>query len=185
MKSFFIITIFFALSLSIFAQENWVWKQFSPSNQNWSILAPGTFTPDAEALDPRSKKGSYSFNDYRGFFAVIYRDSPRRYLPWKPDYNAYIKRVRDDVVKANNGEIIKDSEFLSRGIKGREVQVKFPSGTTRGPEGEVVKKYRVQRFRMFFVGKRFFVILAVLPENEIELPVVDRYFNSFISDTRS
>ncbi|MGI9036251.1 MAG: Ig-like domain-containing protein [Pyrinomonadaceae bacterium] len=183
MKLFFILSIFFALNINIFAQEEWVWKQFSPSNQYWSILAPGSLKPDAEALDPNSKKGSYSFNDYHGFFAVIYRDSPRRYVPWKPDYDAYMKRVRDDVVQANNGEIIKEIEFSSRGVKGREVQVKFPSGTTRGPEGEVIKKYRVQRFRMFFIGTRFYVVLAVLPENEIDSPVVDRYLNSFIYNT--
>jgi hypothetical protein len=163
--------------------QQWNWTSFNPDKQSWTILAPGPMIPDAEAKKPGSKKGSYAYNDFNGFFAVIYRDSPKRWLPFKPDYNAYIERVRDDVVKANKGELIKDSQFSNGGIVGREALVKFASGTTRGIEGQTVKKYRVQRFRMFFVGSRFYVVLAVLNENEINSPAIDKYFNSFAVNT--
>jgi hypothetical protein len=91
--------ILLVLSCSIFAQE-WAWKPFSPAHESWSILSPGPMKPDAEAESPRSSKGSYAYNDFNGFFAVIYRDSPRRWVPWKPDYNKYIQKVRDDIIKA-------------------------------------------------------------------------------------
>lgn len=182
MKLFLILPVIFILNTLAFAQE-WTWKPFSPKNQPWTILAPAPLKPDAEALDPDGKKGSYSFNDYNGFFAVIFRDSPRRYLPWKPDYGAYINKVSNDVAEANKGKIIKDIEFSNRGLKGREVEVKFPSGTTRGAEGQTVYKYRVQRFRMFFVGSRFYIVLAVLPESEIDKPFIDTYLNSFVLNT--
>ncbi|MGI8469145.1 MAG: tandem-95 repeat protein [Pyrinomonadaceae bacterium] len=181
MKLSLAFSLFLLLNITVTAQQ-WSWKPFNSPNQPWTILAPGPLNPDAEAQSG-SNKGSYSYNDYNGFFAVIYRDSPRRYLPWKPDYSDYIKQVRDDVAKANNGEVTKDEEFLYRGAKGREVQVKFPSGTTRNVEGQIVTKYRIQRFRMFFVGKRFYIVLAVTAENEIDTPEIKRYLDSFVVNT--
>lgn len=184
MKLLLFFSIIFVFNITTFAQEaQRNWKPFSPRNQPWSVLAPGILKPDAEAQKSNSNKGSYSYTDSDGFFAVIYRDSPKRYLPWKPDYSGYIEEVRDDVAKANRGEIIKDVEFTKRGMKGREVKVKFPAGTTRGVEGQTVIKYRVQRFRMFFVGKRFYVILAVLPEDEVDKPQIDKYLDSFTFNT--
>ncbi len=183
MKNLFLtLGILLILSCSVFAQE-WTWKLFSPNNTSWSILAPGMMQPDAEARDPNGSKGSYSYHDFNGFFAVIYRDSPKRWVPWKPDYNAYINRVRDDTVKANRGEMMEDTEFSNRGVVGREVHVKIPSGTTLSSEGQLSSNYRVQRFRMFFIGKRFFVVLAVLPENKIDTPAITNYFNSFSVNT--
>lgn len=161
------------------AAQGWAWKTYSPPNHTWTILAPAPLKPDAEAQTDGSK-GSFSYNDFNGFFAVIYRDAPRRFLPWKPDYSGYIEQVRDSVADANRGKIIKDTEFVSRGRIVREVQVKFPSGVTRGAEGQIINKYRVQRFRMFFIGKRFYAILAVLAENEIDKPEVSRFLDSFV-----
>jgi VCBS repeat-containing protein len=174
--------ILLSLFCTTFAQQ-WSWRPFKPERQPWTILAPGVMTPDAEAKKPRGDKGTYTYNDFNGFFAVIYRDSPRRWLPWKPDYSGYIESVRDDVISANKGSLLKERDFSSRGISGRESYVKFPSGTTRGIEGQPVIKYRVQRFRMFFVDRRFYVVLAVLNENEIDTPEIDKYFNSFAINT--
>lgn len=174
--------IILILCCDAYAQE-WNWTPFNPDKQPWTILAPGPMKPDAEAQQPGTKKGSYTYNDFNGFFAVIYRDSPKRWLPFKPDYKGYIEDVRDDVVKANRGELIKDVEFTNRGMSGREALVRFASGTTRGIEGQTVTKYRVQRFRMFFVGNRFYVVLAVLNENEVNSPAIDKYLNSFAVNT--
>ncbi len=163
-----------------FAQE--MWKTFSPDNGAWSILAPGVMKPDAQAQQSRSSKGSYSYNDYNGFFAVIYRDSPKRLVPWKPNYQAYFKKIRDNDIKANKGELLKDEEFTNGTVVGRETHIKIPSGTALSPEGQVITNYRVQRFRMFFHGKRFYALLAVLPENVVDTAAIDKYFNSFVAN---
>lgn len=173
-------SLFILLVLNSFAfAQAWTWRRFSPENQPWSILAPGQMAPDAEAQDPNGSKGSYAYNDFNGFFAVIYRDTPRRWVPWKPDFNKYIEEVRDDVVRANRGELVQDIRFTYRGMVGREAQVKFPSGTAIGAEGQTITTYRVQRFRMFFVGNRFYIVLAVANENEIDSPEISKYFSSF------
>jgi hypothetical protein len=179
-----LLTLALALALAFgspaFSQER-TWKTFSPEGGAWSILAPGVLRPDAEALEPGSKKGSYTFNDFTGFFAVIYRDSPKRLVPWKPNYQKHFRKVRDDMVKAAKGKLLSDEEFAANGFTGREIFVKVPVGSIVGFEGQSVTKYRVERARMFFHGKRFYVLLTVLPEAEINAPEVNGFFNSFVA----
>jgi hypothetical protein len=38
----------------------------------------------------------------------------------------------------------------------------------------------VQRLRMFVDDRRFNLVLAVLPEKEIDAPAINNYFNSFV-----
>jgi hypothetical protein len=167
------------LSCTAFAQER-TWQTFSPGDGAWSILAPGVMNPDQEALESPSLMGSYSYNDTNGFFAVIYRDTPKGRLLWKPLKKAHFKKVRKDFIKANNGELLKDEKFSNGNVEGREVHIKVPDGRVIGRESQVKTKYRVQRLRMFFDDRRFYLLLAVLPEVEIDTPVIDKYFNSFV-----
>ncbi len=53
-----------------------------------------------------------------------------------------------------------------------------------GRESQVKTKYRAQRLRMFFDDRRFYLLLAVLPEEEIDTPVINNYFNSFVVKQR-
>ncbi|MEK7723429.1 MAG: hypothetical protein AAB336_03705 [Acidobacteriota bacterium] len=168
------ILILFCLGIS--AQER-TWKTYTPSKGNWSILAPGTLTPDAEAAKSNSKRGSYSYNDSNGFFAVIYTDySKLNIFPWK---KAHYGKQRNLVMKANNASLVKDEEFTYGNITGREVRLRMPDNRTFARESLLRPQHRIQRFRMFFQGNRFYMILAVLPEEQISLPEIDKYFNSF------
>jgi len=171
--------ILLVLSCGAFAQER-TWKTFSPDNGAWSILAPGIMKPDSEALESPSTMGSYSYNDSKGFFAVIYRDTPKGNVLWKPFKKAHYKKVRNDFIKSTKGELLKDAEFSNGNMKGREVYIKMPDGRVMDRESQVKTKYRVERLRMFFHGRRFYLLLAVLPEEEIDTPVIDNYFNSFV-----
>lgn len=170
--------IFLVLSGAVYAQER-TWKTFTPHSGDWSVLAPGAMTPDEEALESLSTTGSYSYNDSSGFFAVIYRDTPPGRILWKPFKKAHFKKVRKDFVKSNKGELIKDVKFSNGAVTGREVYIKVPDGRALGGESQVKLKYRVQRLRMFFDERRFYLLLAVLPEKEIDAPAVNDYFNSF------
>jgi hypothetical protein len=170
----------FVLSCAAFAQ-NWTWKTFAPENGAWSILAPGEMKPDAEAQEANGKKGSYSYSDFNGFFAVVYQDTPKRVVPWGPNRGAYYRKVTKGFVKANRGEILKDEEYLNGASKGREVLIKIPVGATMTTEGQTIQKHRVQRLRMFFHDKRFYLLIAMLPENEISSPAVNQYFDSFVA----
>lgn len=170
----FCISIF--LSLSINAQQR-TWKTFSPPSGDWSILAPGNLSPDEEAKKTPSKKGSYAYNDSNGFFVVLYTDhSKLNIFPWKKSY--YTKQ-RDLVIKANNASLIKDEEFSSNNITGREVRLRMPDNRTFARESSLKPQHRIQRFRMFFKGNRFYTVLAVLPEESVSLPEIDKFFNSF------
>ena len=171
--------VLLVLISSAFAQER-NWKTFSPDNGRWSILAPGSMSPDKEALESPSTTGSYSYNDSEGFFAVIYRDTPNGRILWKPLKKAHYKRVRNDFIKSNKGELLKDESFSNGNVEGREVHIKVPDGRAMSPEGQIKTKYRVQRLRMFFDDRRFYLLLAVLPEGEIDSPVINNYFNSFV-----
>jgi VCBS repeat-containing protein len=163
------------LNFSVFAQQ-WVWKDFSPANSGWRVTAPAPLRPDEEAQKPGSPKGSYVYNDLHGFFAIIYQTySSWDWFTQKSRFN----KQRDLVVTSNNGKLLKDVEYIHRGVKGREVEVKFAAGTISSIEGPSVTKHRVQRFRMFFKGRRFYIILAVLPEDEINKPEIDNYLDSF------
>ena len=171
--------ILLILSCTAFAQER-TWETFSPDDGAWSILAPGIMNPDKEALESSSMMGSYSYNDFSGFFAVIYRDTPKGRILWKPFKKAHFKKVRKDFIKSNKGELLKDEKFSNGSITGREVHIKVPDGRSIGRESQIIMKYRVQRLRMFFHDRRFYLVLAVLPEKEIDSPVINNYFNSFI-----
>jgi len=171
--------IFLVLSCGAFAQER-TWKTFSPDSGAWSILAPGIMNPDKEALESPSTMGSYSYNDSNGFFAVIYRDTPKGRILWKSLKKAHYKKVRNDFVKSNKGQLFKDEKFSNGNVEGREVYIKVPDGRVMGRENQVITKYRVQRLRMFFDDRRFYLLLAVLPAEEIDAPGIDNYFNSFV-----
>ena len=164
------------LSLNVSAQER-TWKTFTSPNGNWSLLAPGNLIPDEEAKKSNSKQGSFTYNDFDGFFAVIYKDhSKLNIFPWK---RAHFTKQRDVVLKANKGTLIKDEEFTNGNITGREVRIRMPDTRTFTRETSLKPQHRVQRFRMFFQGNRLYMILAVLPEENISSPEIDKYFNSF------
>jgi VCBS repeat-containing protein len=175
------IILFF--SSGVLAQE-WAWKYFNPPGKSWSILAPGEMKPDEEALSPNGKMGSYAYSDFYGYFAVVWRDASKGFLiSFKPDQSAHFKKVRADFVTATKGQILKEEDFVSGRAKGRELHIKVPTGTMTGIEGQVLTKYRIQRLRMFFIGRRFYMLLAVLPEDIVDTPAVDKFFNSFTFNT--
>ncbi|HEY8561694.1 MAG TPA: Ig-like domain-containing protein [Pyrinomonadaceae bacterium] len=179
-SSLFIILI---LSSGVLAQE-WAWRNFNPAGKSWSILAPGEMRPDEEARDPNGKMGSYAYSDFYGYFGVVWRDAPKTFLiPIKPNQSAHFKKVRADFVKATRGEIQKEEDFVNGRAKGRELRIKVPTGTMTGIEGQTLTKYRIQRLRMFFIGNRFYMLLAVLPEDIVDTPQVDKFFNSFTFNT--
>src|SRR5262249_22629508 len=101
------------------------------------------------------------------------------WVPWKADRKAYFQKLRDNAVKSVKGQLIKDVEYSVGDIKGREISIKMVSGTAAAREGPTKTVYRVERVRMFFIGKRLFLLMVVLPEEEIDLPFVNDYLNSF------
>lgn len=168
--------ILLLFGLSISAQQR-TWKTYSPPNGGWNILAPGNLTPDKEASQAKSRRGSYSYNDFNGFFAVIYTDySKLNIFPWK---KGHFTKQRDLVMKANSATLVNDVEFTNGNITGREVRLRMPDNRTFSRESSLKPQPRIQRFRMFFQGNRFYMILAVLPESDVSLPEIDKYFNSF------
>jgi hypothetical protein len=176
-NSIIILGILFILNTGISAQVR-TWKTYTAPNGAWSILAPGNLAPDEEAKKSGSKRGSYAYNDFNGFFAVIYTDhSKLNFFPWK---KGYFTKQRDLVIKANSATLINDVEFTSGNITGREVRLRMPDNRTFARESSLKPQPRIQRFRMFFQGNRFYTVLAVLPETDISLPEIDKYFNSFV-----
>ena len=176
-KLFQTFAILLVLTGGIFAQER-VWKTFVSDDNAWSILAPGAMHPDQAALESPSTMGNYSFNDAKGFFSVIYRDTPKGRVLWSRKKSHYSK-VLDNFIKNNKGKLIKDEEFTNGRTEGREAYVKIAEGEIRAGESQIKTKYRIHRMRMFFNDRRFYVILAVLPEDLIDTPAINAYFNSF------
>ena len=175
------IVLFF--TSGVLAQE-WAWRNFNPSGKSWSIIAPGEMKPDEEAKNPDGKMGSYSYSDFYGYFAVVWRDAPKTFLiPINPNQSAHFKKVRADFISASKGQLLKEEDFVSGRAKGRELYIKVPSGTMTGIEGQTLTKYRMERLRMFFIGRRFYMLIAVLPEDIVNTPPVDKFFNSFTFNT--
>lgn len=172
------LTIILILSGACFAQD-WAWKTFTAPNDAFSITAPGAMLPDEEAQEANSKVGSYSHSDFYGFFAVVYRDSKAGFWSLKPSYSNYYEKVRKDFVKASKGQLLKEEKYVKDDWTGRDVRIRVPAGQITGLEGKTITKYRIERLRMFFVGKRFYLLLAVLPEDMIDTPAVNQYFDSF------
>ncbi len=173
------LAVILVFSSGVLAQD-WAWKPFSPTGKSWTILAPGEMTPDEEALEPRSKMGSYRYSDFYGFFAVVYRDASKGFLiSLPPDQKRHFKKVKADFITASKGQMLKEEDFTYGRMNGRELLIKIPSGTMTGVEGQIIQKYRIERIRMFFIGRRFYMLLAVLPEDLVNTPTVDKFFNSF------
>ncbi len=176
------LVIILLLSGGVSAQD-WVWKNFSPPSKAWSILAPGTMLPDQEAQEAGSKVGSYAYSDFYGYFAVVYRDSNLSFWSLRPDYSSYYEKVRNDFIKTNKGQLLSETKFIKGKSTGRDVEIKIPVGQIVGLEGNSITKYRIERIRMFFVGKRFYLLLAVLPEDIIDTAAIDNYFSSFTTNS--
>jgi hypothetical protein len=173
--------ILLLLSCVSFAQER-NWKTFTPDTGAWSILAPGAMQHDPNAIETIGKKGGYSYNDSSGFFAVVYEDSPKWQVAlYKPFINSHYKKIRNSFVKSSKGELLKDVKFKNGEESGREFWVKIPDGRFIDSEGQLKSRYRVGRFRIFFHGNRCYMLLAVLPEDDINSFAVDNYFNSFVA----
>ncbi len=153
--------ILLALSCGAFAQVERRWQTFNSPNGDWTILSPGAMQPDDEARKPNSKMGSYGYRDSEGFFAVTYRDLPKALKKTKDYYD----KNRDNAVKGVRGKLLSDNEFSNGGVTGREIYIQTET--------------RVLRGRMFFHGKRFYLILAVLPGNQIRTDVINKYMDSF------
>jgi len=173
--------IILVLSCAAFAQER-TWKTFSPETGAWSIFAPGIMQHDPNALETLGKKGGYSYTDSTGFFAVVYEDSPKWQVAlYKPFINSHYKKIRNSFVKSSKGELLKDEKFKNGDQTGREFLVKIPDGRILDSEGQLKSRYRVGRFRIFFHRNRCYMLLAVLPENEVNTFAIDNYFNSFVA----
>jgi hypothetical protein len=173
------IAIILVLSCSVFAQQR-EWKTFSPENGVWSIPAPCAMKPDAEALETPSTKGNYSCNDSSGFFSVVYRDNSKWKLSLaKPFIKSYYRKIRSSFIKSTGGELVKDVEFSNGSVSGREVYIKMQSDRVFSRVNTNKTTYRMERLRMFFQGNRFYLLIAILPEDEIDNAETNSYFNSF------
>lgn len=162
-KSIYIFSLLFIFALAVQAQETpRNWQAFIPANGDFTILAPGTMRPDDYAAEGSKKKGSYGYKDKTGFFAVLYQRMPHE--PKKLD--KYLDKNRDNAVKGVNGRLISENNFSSNGFKGREIFIQMDYG-------------RVERARMFFNGKRFYVVLAIVPSTEVHSEAIDKYMGSF------
>lgn len=177
------ITLFSLIALFVYTAQAQAreWRRFSPPNKDWTILAPGEMIADAAALDPNSDRGSHSYTDFSGFFAVVYRDAPkRRYVPWKINREGYYEKIAKDAAKAAKGEIIRRDDFTNGNITGREIYIKIPNLKVQAIESPTRTTYRIERMRMFFDEKRFYMVLAVLPEDEIDSVATNNYMYSFV-----
>ncbi|MGI8883691.1 MAG: hypothetical protein ACR2IA_05550 [Pyrinomonadaceae bacterium] len=171
------ITLF--LSCAAFAQER-TWKAFSPETGAWTIFAPGVLKADEDAQISGSKKGSYSYTDSNGFFAVTYEDSAKWLVALsKPFIKGHYNKIRNSFIKSSKGELIKDEKFTNGKVSGREFYIKIPDGNTLDSENQIKTRYRTGRFRIFFHGNRCYMLIAVLPEEEMKGFAIDNYFNSF------
>lgn len=169
------------LFVGVAAAQERAWKKFSPADKDWTILAPGEMIPDEESQKPESDRGSYSYTDFSGFFAVVYRDAPkRRYVPWKINRFAYYEKIAKDAAKAAKGEVIRRDDFTNGNISGREIYIKIPNLKVQATESPTRMTYRIERMRMFFDEKRFYIVLAVLPEDEIDSVATNNYMYSFV-----
>ena len=175
---------FFALILIFVgaaAAQDRNWTKFSPASKDWTILAPGEMVADEYSLNPDGDRGSYSYTDFSGFFAVVYRDAPkRRYVPWKINRHAYYEKIAKDAAKAAKGEIIRRDDFTNGNITGREIYIKIPNVKVQAIESPTKTTYRIERMRLFFDDKRFYIVLAVLPEDEIDSVATNNYMYSFV-----
>ncbi|MBS1793434.1 MAG: hypothetical protein JSS81_06245 [Acidobacteria bacterium] len=179
MKRFFLLPFALLFLSGAAAAQDWNWRVVSARDGSWRVNAPGPLTPDKEAEALASKKGSYSYNDFYGYFGVVYRDAKESVWTLKPDHSRHYKKVRDDFIKASRGELLSEEKFASGDVAGRNVRIKIPVGQMTDFEGKSITKYRIERLRMFFVGNRFYLLVAVLPADIVDTPNVDKFFDSF------
>lgn len=170
------------ISVAVFAQER-AWKNFTPENGDWNILAPGVMERASDPEESLDKKGSYSYGDEAGFFAVVYENSPGWVVTmYKPFIGSHYKRIRKDFVKNSRGKLLKDEKFKNGDQSGRQFFVQIPDGKILDNEGQWKTRCKIARFRVFFKGNRCYILMATLPENEIYSTSINKYFDSFVAN---
>ncbi len=179
----FALSIIFTFAAQAQTQEDRKWKTFTPDTKDWSILAPGTMQTDPEAIDSLGKKGGYSYRDGTGFFAVVYENSAGWVVMFnKPFIGSHYKKIRDSFVKSSKGKLIKDEKFKANGDSGREFYVEIPDGRVLDNEGQLKSRTKIGRFRIFFHGNRCYMLLAVVPQDQVNTFPINDYFTSFVAN---
>lgn len=151
----------FLFTLNSLAQDR-NWTTFTPPDGAFSILSPGKMETDADARNNPEKRGTYTYADLFGFFAVGYRQLPK--MP--PDVKAYYVKTRDGAVAGVKGKLVKEEDFTNGGMTGWDLHIKTENG--------------MERARMFFHANRFYVIIASSSEEEVDSDEFNNYFNSFV-----
>lgn len=176
-----IVALLLVLTFTAAAQER-NWKYFSPQSGEWTIFAPGEMSSGGAEVENLGRRGGFSYAEPSGFFAVVYEESASwKVSLMKPFIGSHYKKIRKGFVKNSKGTLIKDVKFKHNNFSGREFYVKIPDGKILDGENQLQTRYRVGRFRVFFQGNRCYMLLAVLPEKEINSFAIDNYFNSFVA----
>lgn len=138
------------------------WQPFTPKTGDFTILSPGPMRPNSDAADGSTKKGLYGYKDKTGYFAVLYQKMPHE--PKKP--GKYFDKNRDGAVKGVNGRLLRETDFSFNGFSGREFLIEMDYG-------------QVERARMFFHGKRLYVVIAIISATEANSNSINKYMESF------
>ncbi len=164
MKIFILsISVLLILVASALGQETFRnWQPFTPSNGDFTILSPGPMHPNSDASAGSEKKGLYGYKDKTGYFAVLYQKMPHQ--PKKP--GKYFDKNRDGAVKGVNGRLLRETDFSYNGFSGREFVIEMDYG-------------QIERARMFFHGKRLYVVIAIIPATEADSDSINKFMGSF------
>ena len=114
----------------------------------------GNYGNSTDARDKLDEKGSYSYGDETGFFAVIYENSPALVVTlYKPFIGSHYKSIRKKFVKDSKGKLLKDEKFKYGNFSGREFLVQIPDGKILDSEGQWKSRYRVRTISRVYARK--------------------------------
>lgn len=130
------------------------WEKFAPAGGDFSVLMPGKpVKTDQEMQTAFGKLVNHMFLLQSGeaVYMVSYGDFPEPVSD-----PAVIKRMldsaRDNAIQATSGRLKEEKEIKLGGHTGRELLVVLPAGLTRA--------------RAYWVGKRLYQVVVLMPEGK-------------------
>ena len=150
------------------AQEP-TWKEFRSNEGGFSVLMPGTPTPNKVSVNTTSgveEANMFSLSDESlSEYIVAYSKYPKTDSKVVTTGKLF-DNVRDGILLVEQGKLLSEAAITLDGYNGREIAVERPDGV-------------ITMARFFVVANRFYQLSVKAKTNERELEAMRRFLDSF------
>lgn len=147
-----------------------VWKEFSSSNGNFSILMPGTPAEERQTIDtevgPINVQLFQVLREGEAGYVVGYADLPKNIIQTPQDVEEFFGGTIRGIVNSLQGRLLSQRNVKLGNYPGREIKI-------QAAQGVMVSS------RIYLVNQRFYQILVLTAQEQNLSKSIQGFLNSF------